>query len=175
MTDRLCSIQCCMLEHHSNKPSSVTSEDHVPVWASFLPLFTWNLSQLLALPSVYRTASGNRVGKQAPLEDGSQMLLFLQTVCASWSAEGICLWAFHLSLLLSLSALHGTALAEPIAWFMAQSPVTSPDVKNESISNLDITQSQIRFGRVCVCVWPSTCARPRILMAVSWSSETICG
>lgn len=80
------------------------------------------------------------------------MLLFLNVVCASWSAEGICLWAFHLFLLLSLSALDGTSLAGPIAWFMAQSPVTSPSGENGSISNLDITQSQIRFGRaVFVC------------------------
>lgn len=68
MTDRLCYIQCCMLGHHSNKPScSVTSANYVPVRTSFQRLFTWNLSQLLALSSVYRTASGTRLGKTSAI------------------------------------------------------------------------------------------------------------
>lgn len=34
---------------------------------SFQRLFTWNLSQLLALSSVYRTASGTRLGKTSAI------------------------------------------------------------------------------------------------------------
>lgn len=51
-----------------------------------------------------------------------------------------------------------------------------PGVENETISNLDITQRQIRLF---VCVWARTCAPLRACVwprtVRSWSSEAICG
>ena len=112
--------------------------------------------------SYYRTlknpskspALGSRLEKeQETSENSSQMLMFLRGVCSSRWTERICLWAFHLPLLLIFSALHGPSLAGLIAWFMATSPATLLVWKMRTISNLDITQSQIRLVRVCVCAF----------------------
>lgn len=160
--------------HDSSKPSCsvITWADCVYVGAPLQQLFVWNCGQFSAFSSVYHVASGTRLGKQTPSE-GWQPDALVSLYCLR-ELVGRRDLSLSLSSFPSPQPLHGTSLAEPIARFMAESPVTYPSVENESISNQDITQSQIRFGRVYVCVWPSTRGRPRTLATVSWSCEAIC-
>ena len=90
--------------------------------------------------------------KQETSENSSQMLMFLRCVCSSRWTERICLWAFHLPLLLIFSALHGPSLAGLIAWFMATSPATLPGVENENHQQSGHhSKSNKTCSRVCVC------------------------
>lgn len=81
------------------------------------------------------------------------MLVFLGSVCVSWSGRE------DLSLSLSsFPAPHLLSSPWPVpGWAdsLIHGNITSyfPGVENETISNLDITQSQIRFVGMCVCVW----------------------
>lgn len=97
---------------------------HVRVTCGFS---LWTIHQFLPWRinlKVFNMAFGSRLEKQATFENSSQMLMFLRTVCASCWEERICLWAFHLFLLLIFSALHGLSLAGLIACFMATSPAS---------------------------------------------------
>lgn len=80
------------------------------------------------------------------------MLVFLGSVCASWSGRE------DLSLSLSsFPAPHLLGSPRPVpGWAdsLIHGNITGyfPGVENETISNLDITQSQVRFAGLCVCM-----------------------